>query len=182
MSRWSDLPIVALASPSTPSALITAVSVRGSVPTISAGAWSPFSNDTEMRPPSPASSTTWSLVRISPFSLRMIPEPDPLAGWPSASPATLILTTEGSTSAATCSTEPSGAGLSPESTTGIDAGGARAAGRGRLVGAPLLPGGGTGQAGTAPQHEGANKHGARDQPAAPRAARGRLAVGSGSEE
>ena len=62
-----------------------------------------------IRPPSSAASTTWLLVRISPSSLRMMPEPEPPA--PSA-PATLIFTTEGRTDAATASGEPSGAGVS----------------------------------------------------------------------
>ena len=35
---------------------------------------------TVSRPPSPATSTTWLLVRISPSALRMMPEPEP---WPS---------------------------------------------------------------------------------------------------
>ena len=112
-SRLPDLPMVAGVRSLTPSALISAVSVSGSVPSTVASAVEPSLNATEMLPPSPAASTTWLLVRISPSELRMMPEPEP-APW---APATLIFTTDGSTSWATCSTEPLAAGASPRSTT-----------------------------------------------------------------
>ncbi len=96
------------------------------MPTISAGADVPSEKLTEIRPPSAATSTTWLLVRISPSSLKMIPEPDPEA-W---APLTLIFTTEGSTELATCSTEPSAAGMSEESG---DGGGGGALGRSRRL-------------------------------------------------
>ena len=66
-----------------------------------------------MLPWSPATSTTWLLVRISPSELMMMPDPEPAP----SGPATLIFTTDGRTSWATCSTEPSAAGESPRSTT-----------------------------------------------------------------
>ena len=92
---------------------MTAVSVSGSVPTTVALADVPSLKKTVIEPPSPAIAATWLLVRISPSELRMMPEPEP-APW---LPLTSILTTEGSTLAATCSTEPSAAGESGVSTT-----------------------------------------------------------------
>ena len=91
--------------PDTSWAWMTAVSVSGSVPTISAGAVVPSSKETRISPPLAATSTTWLLVRIRPSAVRMMPEPVPE---PSA-PDTSIWTTDGSTSAATDSTEPSSA-------------------------------------------------------------------------
>ena len=112
-ARSEDLPIVAGVRPETPSALITAVSVSGSVPRILAFADDPSLNDTEMLPELPAIATTWLLVRISPSELRMMPDPEP-ASW---GPATSIFTTDGSTCSATCSTEPLAAGCFGVSTT-----------------------------------------------------------------
>ena len=113
---WSESeePIVAGVRPLTSSAWITAVSVSGSVPTIVALACEPSLKDTCTSPESPATSTTWLLVRICPSELKMMPEPEP---WPSA-PATSILTTEGSTVWATCSTDPSPDAAAGVSTTG----------------------------------------------------------------
>ena len=105
--------MVAGVRPETPSALITAVSVSGSVPTTLALAEEPSLKKTVIVPPSPAIAATWLLVRISPSELRMMPDPEP-APW---LPLTSILTTDGSTFAATCSTEPSAAGESGVSTT-----------------------------------------------------------------
>ena len=110
----SDDPMVTGVRPLTPSAWITAVSVSGSVPTMVALAWVPSLNDTSSSPESPATSTTWLLVRIWPSEVRMIPEPEP---WPSA-PATSIFTTDGSTVWATCSIEPSPDAAAGVSTTG----------------------------------------------------------------
>ncbi len=68
--------MVAGVSPETPSAWITAVSVSGSVPSTVASARVPSLNETLIDPAS-ASATTWSLVRIWPSELRMMPDPDP---------------------------------------------------------------------------------------------------------
>ena len=62
--RSADLPMVAGVRPETPSALITAVSVSGSVPRTLALARVPSLKETVMLPASPATSTTWLLVRI----------------------------------------------------------------------------------------------------------------------
>ena len=97
----SESPIEAGVRPLTPSALMTARSVTGSVPTTVASAVVPSSKLTDSSPPSAATSTTWLLVRISPSSLRITPEPEPEP----EDPVTLILTTEGSTTWATPSTE-----------------------------------------------------------------------------
>ena len=86
-------------------AWITAVSVSGSVPRILAVAVRAVVEGTRIVPALPATSTTWLLVRILPSELRMMPEPEP----DSCGPVTSILTTEGSTCCATCSTEPLGA-------------------------------------------------------------------------
>ena len=99
--------MVAGVRPETSSAWISAVSVSGSVPSTCASAWLPSLNVTRRVPPSPASSTTWLLVRIWPSELRMMPEPEP-APW---APLTSIFTTDGSTFAATASTLPSAAGV-----------------------------------------------------------------------
>ncbi len=112
-SSWSDRPIVAGVSPLTSSAWITAVSVSGSVPSTVAEVCDPSSNDTSRVPESPASSTTWLLVRIVPSALRMMPDPEP-DPW---APVTSILTTEGRTAAATSSTDPVD-GASPWCTAG----------------------------------------------------------------
>ena len=48
-----------------------------------ASAWLPSLKVTRRVPPSPASSTTWLLVRIWPSELRMMPEPEP-APWAAA--------------------------------------------------------------------------------------------------
>ncbi len=109
------MPIFAGVRSDTSSALITATSVSGSVPMTSARAVEPSLKLTEIVPPPPAASTTWLLVRISPSELRITPEPDP---WPPG-PATLIFTTDGSTEAATSSTEPGSAGASWLSETGV---------------------------------------------------------------
>src|SRR5215207_1365377 len=106
--------MVAGVSPLTPSAWMTAVSVSGSVPTTLASACVPSLKDTSSSPLSPASSTTWLLVRICPSDDKMMPEPDPCP-W---GPATSILTTEGSTAWATCSTDPSPDAAAGVSTTG----------------------------------------------------------------
>ena len=106
-ARSEDLPIVAGVRPLTFSAWITAVSVSGSVPRTLALAEVPSLKETEMLPEPPAIATTWLLVRIWPSELRMMPEPEPA----SCGPDTSILTTDGSTSWATCSTEPVGRGL-----------------------------------------------------------------------
>ena len=95
--------MVAGVRPETSSAWMTAVSVSASVPRTSASAVVPSLNETLSVPPSPATSTTWLLVRIWPSSVRMMPEPEPLP-W---APVTLICTTEGSTLSATASTLPS---------------------------------------------------------------------------
>ena len=105
--------MVAGVSPETSLAWISAVSVSGSVPRIVASAWLPSLNETVSEPPSPASSTTWLLVRIRPSELRMMPEPEP-EPW---LPITSIFTTEGSTLAATAWTLPSAAGVLGVSTT-----------------------------------------------------------------
>src|SRR6478735_5521857 len=111
--RSADLPMVAGVRAETPSALMTAVSVSGSVPTTLALADEPSLKKTVIDPPSPAIAATWLLVRISPSELRMMPDPEPAPSLP----LTSILTTDGSTLAATCSTEPSAAGESGVSTT-----------------------------------------------------------------
>ena len=111
--RSVDLPMVAGVRPETSSALMTAVSVSGSVPTTLALADVPSLKKTVIEPPSPAIAATWLLVRISPSELRMMPEPEPAPSLP----LTSILTTEGSTFEATCSTEPSAASDSGVSTT-----------------------------------------------------------------
>ena len=105
--------MVAGVRPETFSALMSAVSVSGSVPSTCASAWLPSLKVTRSVPPSPASSTTWLLVRIWPSELRMMPEPDP-APW---APLTSIFTTDGSTLAATASTLPFVAGAFGVSTT-----------------------------------------------------------------
>ncbi len=112
--RLADLPMVAAWRSETPVALMTAVSVSGSVPRISASAVVPSAKDTlnEAAPPA-AMSTTWLLVRMVPSLVRMIPEPDP-DPW---SPVTSIFTTLGRTACATDSTEPATAGTSPWSAT-----------------------------------------------------------------
>ena len=69
--------MVAGVRPLTSSAWMTAVSVSGSVPRILAGADVPSLKETEIVPESPATSTTWLLVRIWPSELRMMPEPEP---------------------------------------------------------------------------------------------------------
>ncbi len=112
-ARSLDLPMSAGVRPETSWAWISAVSVSGSVPRIVASAWLPSLKVTRSVPPSPASSTTWLLVRIWPSELRMIPEPEP-EPW---LPLTSIFTTEGSTLLATASTLPSAAGESGVSTT-----------------------------------------------------------------
>ena len=99
--------MVAGVRPETFSAWMSAVSVSGSVPSIFASAWLPSLKVTRRVPPSPASSTTWLLVRIWPSELRMMPEPEP-APW---APLTSIFTTDGSTLAATAWTLPSAAGV-----------------------------------------------------------------------
>ena len=86
---------------------MSAVSVSGSVPSTFASVCVPSLKVTRRLPPSPASSTTWLLVRIWPSELRMMPEPDP-APW---APLTSIFTTDGSTLAATAWTLPSAAGV-----------------------------------------------------------------------
>src|SRR6478609_1346774 len=103
--RLADLPIVAGVRSETPSALMTAVSVSGSVPRTCALALVPSSKDT-VRLPASAPSTTWLLVRIVPSAVRMMPEPDA----PPWAVVTSIFTTLGSTFCATDSTEPSAAG------------------------------------------------------------------------
>ena len=105
--------MVAGVRPETSSAWISAVSVSGSVPSTVASAWLPSLKVTRRVPPSPASSTTWLLVRIWPSELRMMPEPAP-APW---APLTSIFTTDGSTLAATAWTLPSAAGVFGVSTT-----------------------------------------------------------------
>src|SRR3954464_1943928 len=75
--RLPDLPMVAGVRPDTPWALITAVSVSGSLPSTVALAEEPSLNDTLSEPPLPASATTWLLVRIVPSELRTMPEPEP---------------------------------------------------------------------------------------------------------
>ena len=94
-------------------------------------------------PPSAASSTTWLLVRIWPSELRMMPEPEP-APW---LPLTSILTTEGSTLAATDSTLPSvGGGV-----RGVDdLGGGRRRRRARGAGRVVVVPGGVGRGATHP--------------------------------
>src|SRR3954453_2803416 len=100
-STLPDRPMLADFSPETPSALITARSVTGSVPTTVAFLADPSLKLTEIWPPWPATATTWLFVRISPFELITMPEPEPA----SCAPCTLILTTDGSTDFATASTE-----------------------------------------------------------------------------
>src|SRR5680860_963373 len=109
----SEVLSVAGDRPDTSCALITARSVRGSVPRISASALDPSSKLTDTDPPAAATSTTWLLVRISPSALKMMPDPEPCP----CSPWTLIFTTEGSTELATSSTEP-GSGAESVLTTG----------------------------------------------------------------
>ena len=79
---WSESedPMVAGVRPLTSSAWITAVSVSGSVPD-DLGRWRamPSLKDTSSSPESPATSTTWLLVRIWPSEVRMMPEPEPCA-------------------------------------------------------------------------------------------------------
>ena len=114
--RSDDLPIVAGVRPDTPSALITAMSVTGSVPTTVALAVVPSLKFTVMLPLSPATEATWLLVRMLPSADRMMPEPEPEPD----EPVTLILTTEGSTVAATFSTDPDGAAAALDALTGPD--------------------------------------------------------------
>ena len=111
-SRLPDWPTVIGVSPLTSWAWITAVSVSGSVPSTVAVALVPSANETVISPPSPARDATWSLVRICPSAVRMMPDPEP-SPW---LPDTSSLTTDGSTAAATCSTLPSGASVSARST------------------------------------------------------------------
>ena len=178
MSRLADLPIVALVSPLTSSALMTAVSVRGSVPTISAAASSPFWKDTEMRPPSLGQLHDVVVGQ----DLAVLAEDDPRAGPADRLALGLAHHVDLDDRRKHLGGDLLDRALRGGAVSGVHdrdrAGGAGAAARGRLVDAPLLPGGGTGYAGTAPQHEGADEHGADDQPAAA-AARGRLAVGCG---
>ena len=101
--RSLDLPSAAGVRSETPSALITAMSVSGSVPTTVAFLVVPSLKLTEIEPFLPATAATWLLVRISPSLLSTMPEPDP----DSCEPETLTLTTDGSTALATCSTVPS---------------------------------------------------------------------------
>jgi hypothetical protein len=75
--RSAELPSDAAASPVLPSALMTARSVFGSVPMISALVLVPSLKATVMVPSSPATSTTWLLVRMSPSLLMMMPVPEP---------------------------------------------------------------------------------------------------------
>ena len=65
-SRSAERPSVAGVRPSTPCARMTARSVTGSRPTISAAADEPSLNVTRTEPPFAAAATTWLLVRISP--------------------------------------------------------------------------------------------------------------------
>src|SRR3954454_22213799 len=111
-----DLPIVAGVSPETPCALITAMSVTGSVPTTSALAVLPSLKFTVIVPPLPATETTCLLVRIAPSARRTMPEPEPEPD----EPVTLIFTTEGRTEAATFSTDPDGAAAAFDALTGPD--------------------------------------------------------------
>ncbi len=97
-----DLPRDAGVRSETSSALITATSVSGSVPTTLAFFVVPSLKLTEIDP-SPAPATTWLLVRISPSLLSTMPEPEP----DPCSLETLTLTTDGSTAFATFSTVPS---------------------------------------------------------------------------
>ena len=87
------------------SALITAMSVAGSVPTMVAGALVPSSNRTWIWPPASASPTTWLLVMIMPSWVSTTPEPSPRPDCARTS----IDTTLGNTLSATASTVPSGA-------------------------------------------------------------------------
>lgn len=104
--RSLELPSVAAVRPDWPSALITARSVTGSRPTMSALAVLPSLNDTVTEPPSAAASTTWLLVRMSPSLEMMMPVPLPPDSSPELSPRTLICTVEGRTLDATASTSP----------------------------------------------------------------------------
>ncbi len=106
--------IVAGRRPETPSALMTARSVTGSVPTTRALAALPSLKLTDISPCSPATEATWLLVRISPSELMMMPEPEPC----SCALRTLIFTTEGSTDFATASTESDAGAPCLRSTTG----------------------------------------------------------------
>ena len=69
---------------------------------------------TVIEPPLPASATTWLLVRMLPSLDSTMPEPEPAP----LEPVTLILTTEGSTAAATFSTAPWGLEEALEAVTG----------------------------------------------------------------
>ncbi len=96
-----DVLMVAGCRPDTPSALMTARSVTGSVPMTRAFLAVPSLKLTDISPCWPATEATWLLVRISPSELMMMPEPEPC----SCALRTLIFTTEGSTDFATASTE-----------------------------------------------------------------------------
>ena len=96
--RLLEVPRVAVGSPVTFWALITATSVVGSRPMILAGVDLPFWKSTSIWPPPIAEAITWLLVMISPSEETMKPEPSP--SW------VLISTTVGSTLLATSVTEP----------------------------------------------------------------------------
>src|SRR5690349_15647762 len=100
--RFDDFPNVAGVRSFTPSALMTAMSVTGSVPMTDALTVVPSLKLTVMLPPPEARATTWLLVRMLPSLDSTMPEPEP-EPW---LPETLIFTTEGSTVDATFSTEP----------------------------------------------------------------------------
>src|SRR5215207_629714 len=101
--RSALLPRVASVRPLTSCAWMTARSVAGSRPRISASARDPSENVTD-RPPSSPSAATWLLVRIWPSEL--MTTPDPSVPW---SESNVIDTTLGKTVAAACERGSSGA-------------------------------------------------------------------------
>src|SRR5918994_1173505 len=103
--RSALLPRVASLRPLTFCAWMTARSVAGSRPRISASARDPSENVTE-RPPSSPAAATWLLVRIWPSELMTTPDPRPVP-W---SESKVIDTTLGKTVAAACESGSSGGG------------------------------------------------------------------------
>src|SRR5215469_4193160 len=94
-----ESPIVTAGRPVS-STLITAMSVSASRPTSVAAAALPSLNSTLSVPPLAAGAITWLLVRMYPSDLMTSPDPVPAP----PAPLALMVTTEGSTSLATCVT------------------------------------------------------------------------------
>src|SRR5262245_18660918 len=115
--RLPLLPNLAGLSPDTFLAWMTARSVAGSRPRMSASAGVPSEKVTFREPPSATDATTWLLVRIWPSALMMMPEPLPET-WPASK---LMDTTLGRTAAAASDSGSSGALFDDE----LDAGALR---------------------------------------------------------